>query len=154
VRVSGVRARAPPSTLKVGVPERRAYEDQVTATYAHGYRCTAAATVIGGRAASKGRATANAILNRCRQIFSHVKMADFSRVHMQMIGANESYGPQGQIEVSVSRTCLIKRTSTTSHTSASYGWQSSTKTRTHWASLRVRLHQPAPAWVSVVHVRY
>ena len=103
VRVDNVVGHPPPTSFKVFLlpPFLQAIDfvifhpisyAQVTSTYASGYRCTAAATVIGGRAADKARKTAEAILARCRRIFAAMRLPDFTRTHVQAIGDNESYG--------------------------------------------------------------
>lgn len=82
VAVSGARGRPPPHTYKA------------CATRLDGYSATAVCPVIGPAAAEKARRTAEAILARCRDIFAHLKLADFSRTHIQALGAEETY-PDG-----------------------------------------------------------
>ncbi|CAL1541216.1 unnamed protein product [Lymnaea stagnalis] len=59
---------------------------QVSATYAAGYRSTAACVVGGPRATEKAEKTAKAILTRCRRIFHQLNMDDFTAVHTEVIG--------------------------------------------------------------------
>ncbi|KAK6975613.1 hypothetical protein BgiMline_021987 [Biomphalaria glabrata] len=61
-------------------------EYKVSATYATGYRSTAACIVGGPRADEKAEKTAKSILTRCRRIFHQLNMSDFSAVNVEVIG--------------------------------------------------------------------
>ncbi|KAF0290763.1 hypothetical protein FJT64_011026 [Amphibalanus amphitrite] len=82
VAVSGARGRPPTDSYKV------------CGTHLDGYSATAVCPVIGPAAAEKAHRTAEAILARCRDIFAELKLADFSRTHVQVLGAEETY-PDG-----------------------------------------------------------
>ncbi|KAK7076473.1 hypothetical protein SK128_027040 [Halocaridina rubra] len=73
-----------------GKPATDSYK--VSATYLDGYRVTAVSCIGGPRSRDKGRKTAEAILNRCRNIFKVLKLNDFTRTHVQILGAEETYG--------------------------------------------------------------
>lgn len=80
VRVTGGSGRAPTPFYKVG------------GTYQDGWKCVAVCPIIGPKAREKGHKTAQAILKRCKGIFNILKMKDFQRVHVQMLGMEEGYG--------------------------------------------------------------
>ncbi|BFZ15186.1 hypothetical protein BsWGS_18225 [Bradybaena similaris] len=61
-------------------------EYKVSATYATGFRSTAACVVGGPRATEKAEKTAKAVLTRCRRIFHQLNMDDFTAVHVEVIG--------------------------------------------------------------------
>lgn len=60
---------------------------KVTATYADGFRATAVACVGGPRSEEKATKTADAILERCRKIFKKLNLADFTKVHVELLGS-------------------------------------------------------------------
>jgi hypothetical protein len=80
VLVQGARGVAPSDNYKV------------SGTYSSGYRLTAVCVVMGTRAAAKGLKTAEAIVKRVRSIYQMLGMADFTGLHIQMIGAEDSFG--------------------------------------------------------------
>ncbi|XP_077333204.1 uncharacterized protein LOC143975087 [Lithobates pipiens] len=77
-----------------GVPPSSLYK--VCATYLDGFRATAVCAVGGPRAAEKGRRTAESILRRTRDMFTHLGLEDYSAVHLQIVGAEDSYGPHAR----------------------------------------------------------
>lgn len=81
VRVCGARGYPPTPTYKV------------TATYADGYRCNAQLTVVGFDAGRKARRTAEAILERTRELFARQGLADYSATHVEVLGSAFSFGP-------------------------------------------------------------
>ncbi|KAL2079341.1 hypothetical protein ACEWY4_025085 [Coilia grayii] len=81
VKVSGARGLPPSADYKV------------CATYMDGFRATAVCPVGGPRAAEKGRRTAESIIKRVRRIFKQLGMEDFSSVNIQILGAEDTYGP-------------------------------------------------------------
>ncbi|XP_077598160.1 uncharacterized protein LOC144213524 isoform X4 [Stigmatopora nigra] len=104
VRVSGAKGSAPPRDYKV------------CATYMEGFRATAVCPLGGPRAAEKARRTAESIvkrwrcgrapgdchgglpsetpdaLRRTRRIFKRLALEDFTHVHVQVLGAEDTYG--------------------------------------------------------------
>jgi hypothetical protein len=91
VSVSGARGFPPSDNYKV------------SATYMDGYKAVAVFSLTGPYAAKKGHRTAQSILARVRGIFKQVGFEDFTRVHVQAIGAEESYGPHAVETVKSSR---------------------------------------------------
>ncbi|KAM4611638.1 uncharacterized protein ACJ7VT_012315 [Polymixia lowei] len=81
VRVSGVRGYAP------------SHDYKVCATYMDGFRATAVCPVGGPRASEKARRTADSIIKRTRRIFKQLGLEDFSSVNVQVLGAEDTYGP-------------------------------------------------------------
>ncbi|CAN9509374.1 unnamed protein product [Ophioblennius macclurei] len=84
VKVTGSKGSAPSSDYKV------------CATYMDGFRATAVCPIGGPRAAEKGRRTAESILKRTRRIFQHLGLDDFTSVNVQMLGAEDTYGPHAK----------------------------------------------------------
>jgi hypothetical protein len=82
VQVRGAKGYPPTPTYKV------------TATYADGYRCNAQLTVVGFDAERKARRTAEAILERTRELFARQGLGDYSATHIEVLGSAFSYGPQ------------------------------------------------------------
>jgi hypothetical protein len=67
---------------------------KVTATFMDGFRCTAQLTIVGFDAARKATRTAEAILERTREIFARQGLADYTRTHIETLGAETAnYGP-------------------------------------------------------------
>lgn len=81
VHVSGARGRAPSDKFKV------------TATYAAGYRCNAELLIVGFEATAKAQRTGEAMVRRTRDLFQARGWADFSATHIDVLGAERSYGP-------------------------------------------------------------
>ncbi|XP_063314614.1 uncharacterized protein LOC134614581 [Pelobates fuscus] len=84
VSVQGAKGQAPSSSYKV------------CATYLDGFRATAVCPVGGPNAVEKGRRTAESILRRTRDMFTHLGYDDFSAVNVQIIGAEDTYGPHAK----------------------------------------------------------
>uniref|UniRef100_UPI00358F39B3 uncharacterized protein n=1 Tax=Myxine glutinosa TaxID=7769 RepID=UPI00358F39B3 len=80
VLVSGAKGIQPPSSYKV------------SATYLDGYRATAVCVAGGPRATEKLRRTAESILKRIRRMFRQLGMSDFTKVNLQVLGVEDSYG--------------------------------------------------------------
>eukprot|EP00118_Oscarella_pearsei_P023003 m.270785 g.270785 ORF g.270785 m.270785 type:complete len:492 (+) comp40544_c2_seq17:50-1525(+) len=80
VRVTGARGYKPSDNYKV------------SGTYADGFRVTAVFMVTGPYAAEKGRRTAESVLKRVRRLFKQNGIADFSKILVQTVGKEESYG--------------------------------------------------------------
>lgn len=84
VEVSGVRGRPAPSQYKV------------SATFQDGYRATTLLCIIGPEAAPKAQRTAQALLDRARQRLHALQLPDFSATHVEVLGAEASYGAQSR----------------------------------------------------------
>ncbi len=95
IMVSGAKGKAPTDTFKV------------SATYLDGFKATGVAVVAGGRAAAKARKTAEAILARSRGILKAKGMADFSRTHISVIGAEDSFGANAAAQSQLPREAVV-----------------------------------------------
>ncbi|XP_037614872.1 uncharacterized protein lratb.1 isoform X2 [Sebastes umbrosus] len=84
VRVTGAKGAAP------------SHDYKVCATYMDGYRATAVCPVGGPRAADKARRTADSIVKRTKRILKQLKLEDFSSVNVQILGAEDTYGPNAR----------------------------------------------------------
>lgn len=61
-------------------------------TFQEGWKCTAVCPIIGPRAREKGRKTAEAILKRSSFLYKMLKLEDFKRKYVQILGSEEAYG--------------------------------------------------------------
>ncbi|XP_039677911.1 uncharacterized protein LOC120572658, partial [Perca fluviatilis] len=84
VRVTGAKGFAP------------SHDYKVCATYMEGFRATAVCPVGGPRAAEKARRTADSIITRARRMLQQLKLEDFSSVNIQILGAEDTYGPNAR----------------------------------------------------------
>lgn len=84
VRVAGARGFAPTDRYKV------------SATYVDGFRVSGSLTIIGIDAARKARRTGEAILARTRGIFKHLGLPDYTRTRIEVLGAEDIYGPHAR----------------------------------------------------------
>ena len=84
VRVSGATGRAPTDTYKT------------SATYADGFKLTAAFLMGGIEASKKGHHIADAIVKRVRRMFRERNMGDFRDVSIETLGAEATYGPHAR----------------------------------------------------------
>ena len=84
VRVQNVRGTAPTSSYKV------------SATYQDGLRATATVSIVGRDATAKAERTADMLLRRARQTFAARGLPDFSATHLEVLGAESSYGAQSR----------------------------------------------------------
>lgn len=80
VRVTGVRGYPPTSSLKV------------SATWQSGWRATAMIVIIGEEAVAKAERSADALVARARNLFQVMKFDDFEAVHVEVLGAEASFG--------------------------------------------------------------
>lgn len=85
VQVSGVRGRPATSQYKV------------SATFQDGYRATALLCIIGVEAARKAERTAQALLERACTHLRTLDLPDFSATHVEVLGAEASYGEQSRM---------------------------------------------------------
>jgi hypothetical protein len=88
VRVRGARGRAPTTQYKV------------SATYQDGYRAMATVSIVGPEAAAKAERTGQALLARARLSFKERGLSDFTATHLEVLGAEASYGPQSRARAS------------------------------------------------------
>ena len=61
-----------------------------------GFKATATMLISGRKTKDKCRKTAKAILDRCSNIFKELGIKDFRSVHVQVYGAEDSYGPHAR----------------------------------------------------------
>ncbi|MGD9921216.1 MAG: acyclic terpene utilization AtuA family protein [Lautropia sp.] len=94
VRVSGAKGKPCTNTYKVSV------------TYQDGYRCLATLLIKGISAVAKARAVGAAILKRTRSILEREGLGDFSDTSVEVLGAEDTYGPHARI--SASREVILK----------------------------------------------
>lgn len=81
VKVGGAKGSPPSGDYKV------------CATYMDGFRATAVCPVGGPRAVEKARRTAESIIKRTQNIFKQLGLEDYSEVNIQVLGAEDTYGP-------------------------------------------------------------
>jgi len=84
VRVRGAR----------GLPPTDAYK--VSATALHGFRCVATLVIVGIDAVQKAERTGEAIVGRTRRLLRDAGLADFAATHVEVLGAETSYGPHAR----------------------------------------------------------
>lgn len=87
VRVQGAKGSLPSSFYKV------------SASYHDGFRATAVCPMGGPKATEKARRTAESILKRTRLMFEKAGLGDYSEVHIQILGSEETYGAQAKANV-------------------------------------------------------
>lgn len=80
VRVSGARGRMPTGTYKV------------SATQLAGYRCAGMTAIVGIDAQAKAQRTADAIVERTREIFRRSGLPDYTNVQIEFFGCEWLYG--------------------------------------------------------------
>jgi hypothetical protein len=96
VKVTGCRGYAPTDFYKA------------SATFPAGARCTALFMLGGIDAAKKGRASANAVVEKVRRQLIEQKLGDFSGVEIHCIGAEETYGPHARGGASATREVVVR----------------------------------------------
>ncbi|MGZ5157096.1 MAG: acyclic terpene utilization AtuA family protein [Caldimonas sp.] len=84
VRIAGARGFAPTDAYKV------------SATAMQGFRAAGTLVIVGIDAVAKARRTAEAILARVGALLAESGWADFSATHIEVIGAESSYGPHSR----------------------------------------------------------
>ena len=55
-------------------------------------QATSVVSIAGGKAAKKARLMADSILSRSRNVFQKLKLTDFDKTHVQVLGAEDSFG--------------------------------------------------------------
>ncbi len=88
VRVSGARGIAPTDSYKV------------SATALQGFRAAGTLVIVGIDAVAKAERTGEAIVERTRRLLRESGFADFTATHVEVIGAESSYGPHSRTRAS------------------------------------------------------
>ena len=88
VRVAGARGTAPTGTYKV------------SATALAGFRCAGSLVIVGIDAVRKAERTGAAIVERTSRLVRDAGFADFAATHVEVIGAESSYGPHSRTRAS------------------------------------------------------
>src|SRR6185436_14966296 len=88
VRVAGARGMAPTGTYKV------------SATALAGFRCAGSLVIVGIDAVKKAERTGAAIVERTSRLLREAGFADFTATHVEVIGAESSYGPHSRTRAS------------------------------------------------------
>lgn len=57
-----------------------------------GFKATAVCCMSGPKTKEKGKKTAEAIMKKMSNIFKIMKLPDFTRTHIQVVGAEDTYG--------------------------------------------------------------
>lgn len=77
-----------------GLPPTDSYK--VSATYLDGFRATGMLMLGGIDAARKAQTVANAIIERCNEIFAAMKLGPFTEVNVEALGSEATYGPHSR----------------------------------------------------------
>jgi hypothetical protein len=100
VAVRGARGKAPTPHYKV------------SATYAHGFRCSGQLTIVGMDAVAKAQRTGEAILSRTRRLLLEVGLKDYGDTLIEILGAESCYGVHKNAQVQTSREAVLRLTVT------------------------------------------
>ncbi len=100
VSVRGARGKAPTPHYKV------------SATYAHGFRCSGQLTIVGIDAVAKALRTGEAILTRTRRLLADAGLKDYGDTFIEILGAESCYGPHKNPQVQTSREAVLRLTVT------------------------------------------
>ena len=100
VSVRGARGKAPTPHYKV------------SATYAHGFRCSGQLTIVGLDAVAKAQRTGEAILTRTRRLLADAGLKDYGDSLIEILGAESCYGPHKNAQVQASREAVLRLTVT------------------------------------------
>jgi Acyclic terpene utilisation family protein AtuA len=100
VSVRGARGKAPTPHYKV------------SATYAHGFRCSGQLTIVGIDAVAKAQRTGEAILARTRRLLAEAGLKDYGDSLIEVLGAESCYGPHKNAAVQTSREAVLRLTVT------------------------------------------
>ncbi|XP_029468644.1 uncharacterized protein LOC115097169 [Rhinatrema bivittatum] len=79
-----------------GLPPSTSYK--VCGTYLDGFKATAVCPVGGPHSVEKGKRTAESILKRTRLMFDQLGLEDYCGVNIQVLGAEDTYGPHAKSE--------------------------------------------------------
>ena len=100
VSVRGARGKAPTPHYKV------------SATYAHGFRCSGQLTIVGLDAVAKAQRTGEAILIRTRRLLTDAGLKDYGDSLIEILGAESCYGAHKNAHVQTSREAVLRLTVT------------------------------------------
>ncbi len=100
VSVRGARGKAPTPYYKV------------SATYAHGFRCSGQLTIVGIDAVAKAQRTGEAILTRTRRLLADAGLKDYGDSLIEILGAESCYGPHQAAGALASREAVLRLTVT------------------------------------------
>jgi Acyclic terpene utilisation family protein AtuA len=100
VSVRGARGKAPTPHYKV------------SATYAHGFRCSGQLTIVGLDAVAKAQRTGEAILIRTRRLLVEAGLKDYGDTLIEVLGAESCYGAHKNPHVQTSREAVLRLTVT------------------------------------------
>jgi Acyclic terpene utilisation family protein AtuA len=85
---------------------------KVSATYAHGFRCSGQLTIVGIDAVAKAQRTGEAILTRTRRLLLEARLKDYGDSLIEVLGAESCYGPHKNPQVQTSREAVLRLTVT------------------------------------------
>ncbi len=100
VSVRGARGKAPTPHYKV------------SATYAHGFRCSGQLTIVGLDAVAKAQRTGEAILSRTRRLLLDAGRQDYGDSLIEILGSESCYGVHKNAHVQTSREAVLRLTVT------------------------------------------
>jgi Acyclic terpene utilisation family protein AtuA len=100
VSVRGARGKAPTPHYKV------------SATYAHGFRCSGQLTIVGLDAVAKAQRTGEAILTRTRRLLAEAGLKYYCDSLIEILGAESCYGPHIAAGALASREAVLRLTVT------------------------------------------
>ena len=100
VSVRGAHGKAPTPHYKV------------SATYAHGFRCSGQLTIVGLDAVAKAQRTGEAILSRTRRLLADAGLKDYGDSLIEVLGAESGYGPHKNAAVQASCEAVLRLTVT------------------------------------------
>ena len=100
VSVRGARGKAPTPHYKV------------SATYAHGFRCSGQLTIVGLDAVAKAQRTGEAILSRTRRLLVESGRQDYGDTLIEILGSESCYGAHKNPQVQTSREAVLRLTVT------------------------------------------
>ena len=100
VSVRGARGKAPTPHYKV------------SATYAHGFRCSGQLSIVGLDAVAKAQRTGEAILTRTRRLLADAGLKDYGDTLIEILGSESCYGAHKNPQVQTSREAVLRITVT------------------------------------------
>jgi hypothetical protein len=100
VSVRGARGKAPTPHYKV------------SATYAHGFRCSGQLSIVGLDAVAKAQRTGEAILTRTRRLLADAGLKDYGDTLIEILGSESCYGAHKNAQVQASREAVLRITVT------------------------------------------